>query len=116
MSPLLFVLVAELLQCIVNRACQQSLFQMPIPSPSNFGFPMIQYADDIVIIMRASQQELLCLKALFHSFGQSTGLKVNYVKSGMIPLNMSQQQAQNMAGVFGCQIQTIPFTYLGLPM
>jgi hypothetical protein len=29
---------------------------------------------------------------------------------------MSQQQAQIMAEVFGCRIQEMPFTYLGLPM
>jgi hypothetical protein len=56
MSPLLFVLAVELLQCIVNMACQQGLFQMPIPSSGNSGFPVIQYADDMIIIMRASQQ------------------------------------------------------------
>jgi hypothetical protein len=26
MSPLLFVLAAELLQCIINKVCQQGLF------------------------------------------------------------------------------------------
>jgi hypothetical protein len=53
---------------------------------------------------------------LLETFGQSTGLRVNYAKSGMVPLNVSQHQAQIMAEVFGCQIQAMPFTYLGLPM
>jgi hypothetical protein len=34
----------------------------------------------------------------------------------MNTLLMSEQQAQTMAGVFGCKIQKMPFTYLGLPM
>jgi hypothetical protein len=46
MSPLLFVLAAELLQCIVNKACQQHLLQMPFPSRDGYGFPIIRYADD----------------------------------------------------------------------
>jgi hypothetical protein len=29
---------------------------------------------------------------------------------------MSVEKAQKMAGVFGCMIQEMPFTYLGLPM
>jgi hypothetical protein len=34
----------------------------------------------------------------------------------MVPLNMSQEKADIMIGVFGCKLQEMPFTYLGLPM
>jgi hypothetical protein len=33
-----------------------------------------------------------------------------------IPLNISEEKAELLAGVFGCKIQGMPFTYLGLPM
>jgi hypothetical protein len=101
MSPLLFVLAAELLQCIVNKAHQLDLLQMPIPSGDGAGFPIIQYADDTIIVMRASQRELLCLKAILESYRQLTGLRVNYAKSCMVPLNMTEERAQILAGVFG---------------
>jgi len=29
---------------------------------------------------------------------------------------MTNEKAQMLAGVFGCKIQSLPFTYLGLPM
>lgn len=29
---------------------------------------------------------------------------------------MTEEKAEQLAGVFGCQIETLPFTYLGLPM
>jgi hypothetical protein len=116
MSPLLFVLAVELLQCLINKAHQQGLFQLPIPSRDDAGFPIIQYAYDTILVMRASQRELLCLKALLESFAQSTGLRVNYAKSCIVPLNMSDEKAEILAGVIGCKIQGMPFTYLGLPM
>jgi hypothetical protein len=81
MSPLLFVLAAELLQCIINKAHQQGLFQMPIPSRDEAGFLIIQHADNTIMIMKALQRELLCLKGLLETFGQSTGLRINYAKS-----------------------------------
>jgi hypothetical protein len=34
----------------------------------------------------------------------------------MIPLNMTKEKAKLMTGVFGCSLQEMPFTYLGLPM
>jgi hypothetical protein len=40
----------------------------------------------------------------------------NYAKSSLAPLNLSQEKARLLAGVFGCQIQGMSFTYLGLPM
>jgi hypothetical protein len=60
-DPLLFVLAAHLLQCVINKAHQQGIFQLPIPSRDEAGFPVIQYADDTILLLRASQRELLCL-------------------------------------------------------
>jgi hypothetical protein len=66
--------------------------------------------------MQASQRQLLCLKAILESFAQSTGLRVNYAKSRLVPLNLYVEKAEHMVGVFGCKKQEMPFTYLGLPM
>jgi hypothetical protein len=95
---------------------QQGLLQLPIPSRDEVGFPIIQYADDTILVMRASQRELLCLKALLETFAQSTRLRVNYAKSCLVPLNMSPRKADLLAGVMGCNIQGMSFTYLDLPM
>jgi hypothetical protein len=65
MSPMLFVMAAELLQCIINKALHMGLIQMPIPSRGTTDFPIIQYADDTILIMHALQRELLCLKGNF---------------------------------------------------
>jgi hypothetical protein len=114
--PLLFVLAADLLQCVINRAHSMGLLQLPIPSYEQAGFPIIQYVDDTIILLKASQMQLLCLKSILETFAQSIGLRVNYSKSGLVPLNMTTEKAEIMAGVFGCHIQEMPFTYLGLPM
>jgi len=34
----------------------------------------------------------------------------------MIPLNLSEDQAQNLASTFRCKLGGLPFTYLGLPL
>jgi hypothetical protein len=65
--------------------------------------------------MQVSQRQLINLKVILESFAQSTGL-VNYAKSGLVPLNMTAEKAELMAGVFCCKVQEMPFTYLGLPM
>jgi hypothetical protein len=42
--------------------------QFPISSYDNAGFPIIQYVDDTIILLKASQKELLCLKALLETY------------------------------------------------
>jgi hypothetical protein len=80
MYSLLFVLAADLLQCIINKAHAQGLLTLPIPSYDNTCYPIMQYADDTIIVMRTAQKELLCLKALLGTIAQATGLRVNFTK------------------------------------
>jgi hypothetical protein len=62
LSPLLFVLAADLLQCIVNKAHNQGLFSLPIEADPSNNFPIIQYADDTILIMKASRREIFLSK------------------------------------------------------
>ena len=59
---------------------------------------------------------MVALKNMLLTFQQSTGLKVNFAKSSMIPLNIDESEATMLAAVLGCMIGQLPFTYLGLPL
>jgi len=59
---------------------------------------------------------LWALKALLHTFGESTSLRVNYEKSMMVPINTSEEKMNHLARTFNCQVGKLPFTYLGLPL
>lgn len=67
------------------------------------------------MILEADASQLVCLKGLLNTFAYSIGLGVNYSKSQMIPINLSSSKAESLA-TFGCQLGSMPFTYLGLPM
>jgi hypothetical protein len=69
-----------------------------------------------LFIMEACPQLLLVLKALLNTFADSTGLKVNYPKSNMVPINMNSDRLNHLAATFNCQVGCLPFTYLGLPL
>ena len=59
--PLLFVLATELLQYVINNACQQGHLHLPLPQPTS-DFPIIQYADDILLILQADIHQLAHLE------------------------------------------------------
>lgn len=116
LSPLLFVLAADLLQSIVNKAKNLNLIKSPVPLQHTNDFPIIQYADDTILVMEACSRQILALKALLYTFGESIGLKVNYSKSMMVPINTSQEKIAHLATTFNCTVGSLPFTYLGLPL
>ena len=116
LSPLLFVLAADLLQSIVNKACEGGILRLPLPNNCGPDFPIIQYADDTILIMEACPRQLFFLKAMLNSFADSTGLHVNYHKSNIYPINVTDQKMEILANTFHCKIGSLPFTYLGLPL
>jgi len=98
------------------RRREQGLFNLPIPLRHTADFPVVQYADDTLVIMVTCTRQLWTIKALLHTFGESTRLRVNYSKSFMVPINTSEQKMQHLARTFNCEIGSLPFTYLGLPL
>jgi hypothetical protein len=115
LSPFFFVLAAELLQVLTNQAASLNLLKAPMPQPCE-DYPIIQYADDTLLIMQADARKLFFLKSLLITFAEATNLHVNYKKSQMLPINISEEKLQNLAQTFGCVVGSLPFTYLGLPM
>jgi len=66
--------------------------------------------------MEGCARQLFVMKALLNTFADSTGLKVNFSKSMLVPINLSEERLQHLAATFGCSTGSLPFTYLGLPL
>jgi hypothetical protein len=115
-ESLLFVLAADLLQSIINKAKDCGILNLPIPHSCGVDFPVIQYADDTILILEACPRQLFFLKVMLNSFADSTGLHVNYHKSNIYPINVSDQKLAILANTFHCKVGNMPFTYLGLPL
>ena len=103
LSPLLFVLAADFLQGLVNRPKDMGLLKLPIPIQSEPDFPIVQYVDDTLIIMEGDSRQIFLLKTILQNFSDSTGLKVNYNKSMMLPINMTESRLDHLAKTLGAQ-------------
>ena len=80
------------------------------------SFPIIQYADDTILVMQGCERQQASLKRMLQAFTLSTCLKVNYQKSCLVPINVNNDVATSLANAFGCVLGSFLFTYLGLPM
>jgi hypothetical protein len=109
-------LTADFLHTLLNSAKDRGLLALPVPTFNQSDFPILQYADDTLIFLVGDARQLFFLKSLLNSFAESTGLKVNYNKSLMVPINIEDDKFDILANTFGCSKGSLPFTYLGLPL
>jgi len=58
----------------------------------------------------------LLSKGTYELIAESIGLKVNYAKSMMAPINVSDKKLDLLANTFGCSTGSSPCTYLALPL
>ena len=116
LSPLIFVLAADLLQAAINDSYRRNDPKLPFNRPNKSNYPVIQYADDTIMLLPACADQATLVKQILTDYATSIGLKINFHKSTLVPLNCDAATAQHIAQIFGCVIGKLPFTYLGLPM
>jgi hypothetical protein len=100
LSPLLYVLDANILQLIINKAKETGLPRLPIQVGYTSDFPIVQYVDDTLLVIEVCPQQLFALKAILNIYVDSTGLKVNYAKSIMIQINVPPERLAHLAATF----------------
>jgi hypothetical protein len=86
------------------------------PAAPDLQCPVLQYADDTLLLVRAEQQDVELLKSVLDHFVVATGLKINYNKSRMVPMHADPGVVAALQGILGCQVGAFPQTYLGLPL
>jgi hypothetical protein len=90
-----------MLQSVLNVAKILGLLNLPIPLTHCQDFLILQYADDTLVILEGDYRQHFLLKSLLTSFADSTGLKVNYSKSAMVPINVSTEKLDRLANTSG---------------
>ena len=114
MSPYLFIIVADVLQKLIQRASSDGVLCHPVDH--SLPCPVLQYADDTLILTKGDVPSMLALKQILDNFSTATGLCINFQKSTFVPMNVNDATAAQMATVLGCTLSSFPQTYLGLPL
>jgi hypothetical protein len=78
--------------------------------------PVLQYADDTLVLIRGDPEDVQCLKAILDSFALPTGLKINYAKTTVVPIHLDESKADQCISILGCKREAFPQMYLGLPL
>ena len=80
------------------------------------GLFILQHADDTILFMENDLEEAKNMKLLLCAFEQLSGLKINFHKSEIFCYGEARELGREYSQIFGCDMGTLPFIYLGIPM
>jgi hypothetical protein len=116
LAPLLFILVAEGLGALMRSAVERGRFKPFLVGRGGCPVSILQYADDTLCIGEASVENLWAIKAILRGFEMASGLKVNFWKSCLVGVNVTNDFLVMASDFLNCRLGSIPFKYLGLPV
>ena len=73
------------------------------------------FADNTILFYDANEEQILHVRMLLLCFQAVTGLKVNTLKSEMVPIG-EVPNIHVLAEFLSCRIGSLPMTYLGMPL
>lgn len=78
LSPLMFNLVADALSEMLNKAKEGGHLQGLVPHLVTGGLTHLQYADDTILFMTNTEENIITVKFLLYCYEAMSGLKINF--------------------------------------
>jgi hypothetical protein len=112
LSPMLFILVMDPLQKLLEKATHEGLLTLIGADPVRMQTSL--YADDAIMFLRPTAPNMEHLQHLLQAFGKATGLCTNIAKSEILPIRCDQVDLLRILGNFQAPVGALPCKYLGL--
>jgi hypothetical protein len=117
LSPFLFLLAAEGLGVMMRAMVEGNRFLgYRVGGQEAVSVSHLQFADDTLLLGVKSWENVRALRAVLVLFERMSGLKVNFNKSMLVGVNISDSWLHEAASALRCKVGKIPFLYLGLPI
>jgi hypothetical protein len=118
LSPLLFMVVMELLSRTLNANMLEGLltgFSMGTRDNEELVVNHLLFADDTLLFCGAQAELVRNLRCTFLCFEAASGLRINLAKSEIVPIG-EVENVDSLAHILGCRVASLPMTYLGLSL
>jgi hypothetical protein len=116
LSSLLFNFVVDVFTHILNKVASHNLIRELCLHHIPGGVISLQYADDTILFIENNLEMAKNLKWVLTSFEQVSGMKVNYNKSELVPINLDPKEILGFKEDFDCVVGSFPIKYLGGPL
>ncbi|GJS41117.1 RNA-directed DNA polymerase, eukaryota, reverse transcriptase zinc-binding domain protein [Tanacetum coccineum] len=115
-SPFLFILAVEALKVALLEATSNNIFKGIKVGKDMVHISHLQFTDDALIMGEWSRSNAMNLSRILTCFHLAFGLKVNFNKSNLYGVGVSNVELNSLASTVGCIAAQFPCTYLGLPI
>jgi len=100
---------------MMSAAVEAALFKgYEVGSTNSVVVSHLQFADDTLLLGVKSWANVRTLQAVLLLFEAMSGLKVNFLKSMLVGVNISDSWLAEATSTLHCKVGHVPFTYLGL--
>jgi len=114
--PLLFCIVEEVLSRGISKLVEEGKVKL-IDASRKAKIPShCFYANDLMVYCKCKMSSLEALKELFTRYANCSGQVINLRKSYIHADGINQNRMNNIVGMLGFSIGSLPFTYLGVPI
>ena len=114
LSPMLFILVMDILCLMVKKASEEELLQ-PLASRA-LQQRISLYADDVVIFLHPAADDIGVTLDILQVFGEASGLQTNVQKNSVLPIQCLDEDKTILQENLPCPISKFPCKYLGVPL
>ncbi|XP_050280616.1 uncharacterized protein LOC126721610 [Quercus robur] len=118
LSPLLFLLVMEVLSRLLKRTKDGGFISGFQANPNTRGglhISHLLFVDDTILFCDASKEQLLHIHMVLIFFEAITRLKVNVGKSEIVSVG-EVGNLDALAHILCCKVGCLPMSYLGMPL
>ncbi|CAL5382198.1 unnamed protein product [Camellia sinensis] len=116
LSPFLFNIAAEGLNLLLHRAKELGIFKGACVGPAGLRVSHLQFDADTILFCDAEWAEIVNAKRILRCFELISGLKINFHKSVVCGVGISDEVTQVFASKLCCLCRKLPIKYLGLPL
>lgn len=111
---MLFILIINPLQRILDLPTQHGVLT---PLSLVVKLRTSLYADDAVIFVNPSTDQLQSIKQILHAFEDATGLTINFEKNSLHPISYENMDLTDILQLFlGSHMTSSSYRYLGLQL
>ena len=114
LAPFLFLIMVEGLAGLFKEASRIGVFEGVTIGNKGVEVKLLQFADDTVFFCQPKFKCILAINVILRSFEIASGLKVNFNKSKIGALGISELDLNIFSDTLNCGRMRISFTYLGI--
>jgi hypothetical protein len=114
LSPLLFVLMMEVTTALLKKVVDLGV--MSQIGNCTAAQRISIYADDVVIFVKPTVQDLVAVREMLALFGEASCLQANYRKTSATLIRAGEHEEGMVTTLLQCAVTPFPIKYLGLQL